>query len=98
MTEPELDGSLTPGLKALSDLLEAEGFMPEIHFDETENTLVVRECNCPFKSVIRETSLPCRLEVKFYEKVFGQKVSRTSFIPDGGDACTYRIEQANPSD
>ena len=98
MTEPELDGSLTPGLKALSDLLEAEGFMPEIHFDETDNTLVVRECNCPFKSVIRETSLPCRLEVKFYEKVFGQKVSRTSFIPDGGDACTYRIEQANPSD
>lgn len=96
-TIPEQDGSLPPDLKALSDLLESEGFMPEIHYDEANNALVIRECNCPFKSVTRKTSLPCQLEARFYEKVLGQKVSRTSFIPDGGDACTYRIEQANPS-
>ena len=96
-TVPEQAGSLPPDLKALSDLLESEGFMPEIHYDESDGNVIVRECNCPFKSVIRETRLPCRLEARFYEKVFGRKVSRTSFIPDGGDACTYRIEQANPS-
>jgi predicted ArsR family transcriptional regulator len=94
--EPVHGEPLTPGLKALSGLLESEGFMPEIHYDKTGNTLVVRECNCPFKSVIRETRLPCRLEARFYEKIFGQKVTRTSFIPDGDDACTYRIELENP--
>ncbi len=96
-TDPEQTGSLPPGLKALSDLLESEGFMPEIHYDESDKTLTIRECNCPFKSAIRETSLPCRLEARFYEKIFGQKISRTAFIPDGDDACSYRIEQANPA-
>jgi predicted ArsR family transcriptional regulator len=95
--DPERDGYLPPDLKALSDLLESEGFMPEIHYDETNKSLVIRECNCPFKSVINETSLPCRLETRFYEKVFGQKVSRTAFIPDGDNACSYRIELGNPS-
>ena len=94
-TGPEHGGSLSPGLKALSDLLESEGFMPEIHRDEASGAVIIRECNCPFKSVVRETSLPCRLETKFYEKIFGQSVTRIAFIPDGDDACSYRIEPAN---
>ena len=92
----ERDGSLAPDLKALAELLEEEGFMPEIRYDKDTGTVIVRECNCPFKSVISETSLPCRLETGFYEKLFGRKVSRTAFIPDGDDACSYRIVLTDP--
>lgn len=94
-TDGEQAGPQSHGLKALADLLEAEGFMPEIHHDEASGAVIIRECNCPFKSVIRETSLPCRLETKFYEKIFGQSVTRIAFIPDGDDACSYRIKPAN---
>lgn len=94
---PDDHGSLPAGLKALSALLESEGFMPEINYNKSDGLLIVRECNCPFKSVIRETSLPCRLEARFYEKIFGRKVTRTAFIPNGDDSCTYRIEKESPS-
>ncbi len=96
MADQDRDGSMEPEIKVLTDLLEDEGFMPEIRHDKENGTVIVRECNCPFKSVIRETSLPCRLETGFYEKLFGQKVTRTAFIPDGDDACSYRIVLNDP--
>ena len=45
---------------------------------------------------VRETKLPCKLEVQFYENLFDERVERVGYIPDGDAACTYRIATRSP--
>lgn len=78
-------------LKVLRDILEEEGFMPEI--DEGMRTVTVRECNCPFPESVAQTRVPCRLEKRFYETLFGAELDRVTYIPDGNPACTYEVSK-----
>ncbi|MEX1136993.1 MAG: winged helix-turn-helix transcriptional regulator [Balneolales bacterium] len=78
-------------LKALSGMLEEEGFMPVTNSGTKGSDLIIRECNCPFREVVKETRLPCKLEAEFYERLFGGKVERTSYIAEGDHSCTYQI-------
>lgn len=82
-------------IEALSHLLEEEGFMPELSLDEENKTLTVKECNCPFSEVVKETRLPCKLEAMFYKKLFGEEAERTSHIAEGDFSCTYDIPVEN---
>ncbi|MTI87846.1 MAG: DeoR family transcriptional regulator [Balneolaceae bacterium] len=75
----------------LKDMLDEEGFMPEYEIDPQTEKLTVKECNCPFREVIKVTNSPCRLEKEFYTKVFGKNVDRTSHIRKGDFSCTYCI-------
>lgn len=88
--EKEHAESLEGKLKVLMGMLEEEGFMPD--FEIQGQKVTVKECNCPFSEVIKETRLPCKLEAMFYEKIFGAKAERTTYIADGDYACTYDIE------
>ena len=78
-------------MEALSHMLEEEGFMPELDLNEEDETLTVKECNCPFSEVVKETQLPCKLEAMFYKKLFSEKAERTTHIASGDHACTYDI-------
>lgn len=78
-------------LRVLSAMLEEEGFMPEYEVDEEKGGVTIRECNCPFSEVVKETRLPCRLEAEFYKRIFDGEVERTSYIADGDFSCTYDI-------
>ncbi|MEX0648828.1 MAG: winged helix-turn-helix transcriptional regulator [Balneolaceae bacterium] len=78
-------------LEGLAEMLEEEGFMPDFSLNEDENTLTVKECNCPFREVIKETRLPCKLEAIFFKNIFGEQTERTTYIADGDYACTYEI-------
>lgn len=78
-------------LEVLMKMLEEEGFMPEFKFDDQKQSLAVKECNCPFSEVIKETRLPCKLEAMFYEKLFGKGIERTTYIADGDYACSYEF-------
>lgn len=91
MQEEEAE-SIEAKLKVLMGMLEEEGFMPEFSIDENEQSMIVKECNCPFSEVIKETRLPCKLEAMFYEKIFESSSERTSYIAEGDHACTYDIE------
>ena len=82
-------------LNALKQLLEEEGFMPEWQVDEDNGQIKVTECNCPFREIVKETSLPCKLEVEFYQSLFGTEIRRESYIPDGQHACSYVIPKEN---
>ncbi len=73
----------------LIEMLRDEGFMPEIELKEEK--IIVKECNCPFREVVKETRLPCKLEAEFYNRLFDKTIERTSFIPDGDHSCTYCI-------
>ncbi len=76
---------------ALSQMLAEEGFMPEYSLDEKNGAIEIRECNCPFREVVKETRLPCKLEAEFYKKLFNQSAERTSYIADGDFSCNYQI-------
>ncbi len=91
----ESGGTPDEQLPALCNVLEQEGFMPECMDDKQQGAFVIKECNCPFQSVIGETQLPCELEIEFYRKLFGGEVTRTSYIPDGDYSCSYRINRPN---
>lgn len=78
-------------LEALLSMLRDEGFMPETEEAEGEQTRLIRECNCPFRELVRETRIPCRLELEFYRKLFGKGVKRVSHIVEDDHSCSYRI-------
>lgn len=90
VSEDDLDGRL----ELLAEILDEEGFMPQI--DRSEGTVTIRECNCPFPESVKQTRIPCRLEAAFYEAVLGAAVERSAYIPDGHAACTYELPLASP--
>lgn len=85
------EDDLKKRLQELSSMLEEEGFMPEYEYDEQEGTVTMKECNCPFSEVVKETRLPCKLEAMFFKQLFNEKVERTTHIAEGDYACSYDI-------
>jgi predicted ArsR family transcriptional regulator len=90
MEEAEQEEGGSP-IGALMIMLREEGFMPEYNEETEDGILCVKECNCPFREVVKETTIPCRLEAEFYQKLFDRNVERTTYIADGDHACTYEI-------
>lgn len=82
--------TLDEQLEVLREILEAEGFMPNV--SRSEDRVTVRECNCPFPESVKQTDAPCRLEEQFYEEIFEAALDRVTYIPEGSAACTYRID------
>ncbi len=78
-------------ITVLMKMLEEEGFMPELDLDEESENLTVKECNCPFSEVVKETRLPCKLEEMFYKKLFNENAERTTYIAEGDYSCSYNI-------
>lgn len=85
---PEKKKDLNVRLRALSEFLQAEGFMPEI--ERSRGCVTVRECHCPFAETIRSTRLPCRLESEFIKWALKTPMRRTQYIPNGDFSCSYR--------
>ena len=83
--------NLKKRVEVLMQMLEEEGFMPEFDIDKENNTLTVKECNCPFSEVVKETRLPCKLEAMFFKKLFNKDAERTAYIAEGDYSCTYNI-------
>lgn len=79
----------------LKNMLEEEGFMPEFELDIENETLTIKECNCPFSEVVKETRLPCKLEAEFYKKLFTEETERRTYIAEGDHSCTYEIPLAD---
>lgn len=86
------EDDLEKRLELLAEILEEEGFMPQI--ERGEGTITIRECNCPFPESVKQTHIPCKLEAAFYETLFGAQVKRSNYIPDGHPACTYELAPA----
>lgn len=78
-------------LQSLMSMLEEEGFMPEFDINPKNDAITVKECNCPFSEVIKDTRLPCKLEAMFYEQLFKTGVERTEYIAEGDHSCTYEM-------
>lgn len=91
MLETENVQSEEEKIRVVTKMLEEEGFMPEYEMNGEAGDLTMKECNCPFREVVKVTKLPCTLEEEFYRKVFEKNVERTTYIAEGDFACTYCI-------
>ncbi len=85
------DDDFESRMEKLQQMLEEEGFMPEFSFNEENHSATIKECNCPFSEVVKETRLPCKLEAMFYKKLFNENVERTAHLAEGDYSCTYDI-------
>ncbi len=74
----------------LLSVLEEEGFMPDL-IELEDGSVAIRECNCPFREVVKETDLPCRLEADFFKQVFDENTERSEYIPNGDYSCSYKV-------
>ncbi len=83
------DQSINNQIKILENILEEQGFMPEIEL--TDNQVKIQECNCPFTETIKETRLPCKLEALFFEKILEADLKRVSHIASGSTSCVYEL-------
>lgn len=84
-------------MSALLQLLEEEGFMPQVQY-ESKRKSVVCECNCPFPEAVKGTDLPCKLELNFIRWALRSPVKRTGYIPDGDNVCAYMVVKTATSD
>lgn len=75
-------------MEALGSFLSERG-LPEV--DETDKPQTVRVCNCPYRSAVSATRLPCRLESELLESVSGRAVKRVEYILDGDPCCVYEF-------
>jgi predicted ArsR family transcriptional regulator len=76
-------------IEALVAFLSEQGFLPEMANGE-EGTQV-RVCNCPYRSAVEATRLPCKLEGEFLEALTGRRAERIEYILDGDPCCVYRL-------
>ena len=70
--------------------LEELGFMPRVRMEDAD-TVIVRECNCPFSNSVKKTHKPCEMEKQFLKRLFNGEIERISYMPEGDAACTYKI-------
>ncbi|MFW5965918.1 MAG: helix-turn-helix transcriptional regulator [Persicimonas sp.] len=84
------EDSLQGRLKALEGFLHEHGFVPKTPVEDGKAT--IRVCNCPYKSVVESTHLPCQRELELLETTTGKNVRRTSYIADGDTCCVYEID------
>ncbi|QDG50311.1 DeoR family transcriptional regulator [Persicimonas caeni] len=82
-------GNWQARMDALGAFLSDRGFLPEM--DGETNGTQVKVCNCPYRSAVAATRLPCRLEIQLLEKLSGRKVERTEYILDGDPCCVYQF-------
>lgn len=80
-------------MDALGAFLSERGFLPEIdgHTEGQTDGDQLKVCNCPYRSAVSATRLPCRLELQMFEQVSGRSVERTEYILDGDPCCVYQF-------
>ncbi len=80
--------------EVLFELLQEEGFMPQI--TKSRGIVSVRECNCPFPEAVKATQIPCRLEAEFIKNALKTEMRRVTYIPAGSTTCTYVSKKSKP--
>lgn len=83
-------------MEALIAFLSEQGFLPEMASGE-ESTRV-RVCNCPYRTAVAATRLPCKLEGEFLEALTGRQAKRIEYILDGDPCCVYRLGPSRNND
>ena len=86
---PRLAGlDFSAKVRELARLATEHGHMAEV-VELGEGGLAIRHCNCPIQDVAARTGLPCVSEQQMYERLLGTDVSRTTWMAEAAQDCTY---------
>jgi DeoR family suf operon transcriptional repressor len=79
-------------VRELAKLASEHGHMAEV-VELEDGGLAIRHCNCPIQDVAARTGLPCVNEQQMYERLLGAEVSRTTWMAEAADDCTYVMKE-----
>ncbi len=80
-------------VRELARLASEHGHMAEV-VELGDGGLAIRHCNCPIQDVAARTGLPCLNEQQMYERLLGGEVSRTTWMAEAADDCTYVTKES----
>lgn len=80
-------------LTAVVQILEEMGFMPVLEGPRGAQQL--RLCHCPMRDLVDATDIPCRAEIGLLTELLGARPTRTGYIPDGANGCSYTLAEAS---
>ena len=83
---------LSQRIALAQEALEQESFAPEI--ERRDDSLHIRLCNCPFRSVALENPAVCAYDKALVSALLGSEVVQISCIRDGDVSCCYVAEMA----
>lgn len=75
-------------LREVAAVLDEEGFVAEVE-EAADGAPRLRLCHCPLRELVEVSRAPCGAEIARIEELLGRSARRESFIPDGGNSCTY---------
>ena len=79
-------------VRELARLATEHGHMAEA-VQLAEGGLAIRHCNCPIQDVAARTGLPCISEQHMYERLLGSPVSRSTWMAEAANDCTYEVKE-----
>ena len=80
-------------VRELARLATEHGHMAEV-VELPGGGLAIRHCNCPIQDVAARTGLPCESEQQMYQRLLGTEVTRSTWMPEAGDDCTYEMKES----
>jgi predicted ArsR family transcriptional regulator len=80
-------------VRQLAKLATEHGHMAEVV--ELDGAFAIRHCNCPIQDVAARTGLPCVNEQQMYERLLGTPVTRSTWMAEAANDCTYEVKQEN---
>jgi predicted ArsR family transcriptional regulator len=78
-------------VRELARLATEHGHMAEV-VELAEGGLAIRHCNCPIQDVAARTGLPCVNEQQMYERLLGAPVTRSTWMAEAANDCTYEVK------
>ncbi len=79
-------------IKALSTMLEEEGYFTEL--DENDGNYTLNQYNCPISKVASHYSEACGYEAELLSELLGRQVFMKRSIPLGDHYCSFNIPMA----
>jgi predicted ArsR family transcriptional regulator len=80
-------------VRELAKLASEHGHMAEV-VELANGGLAIRHCNCPIQDVAARTGLPCLNEKQMYERLLGSPVTRSTWMAEAANDCTYEVKES----
>jgi predicted ArsR family transcriptional regulator len=81
--------SIGEKIYALRDILEADGYFPEI--SESNTHYILKLFNCPIFKLASEYKEVCRHDLQMFREMIGKDLIREGCINSGNPSCTYTL-------
>jgi len=81
--------SIGEKIYALKDILEADGYFPEI--SESNTHYILKLFNCPVFKLASEYKEVCRHDLQMFRELIGKDLTREQCINSGNLSCTYTL-------